>query len=201
MAQVLVIKSSLMGEASNSNELVEQFLEQWRDAHGSDHITVRDFSKDPIPHLTRREFMAFVTPEDQRSAEQREAVKLSDELTAEFLAAEVLVLGVPMYNFGIPSTLKAWIDRIARVGKTFRYTADGPVGLVGDKKVFVMGARGGFYLDTPNDTQTPYLKSIFRLFGLDDVTFIVAEGLNIDEEHKARAMREAKDRISSLSGR
>jgi FMN-dependent NADH-azoreductase len=198
MANVLVIKSSLMGEAGNSNALVDQFVNEWRVANSTDVVSIRDFSTDPIPHLTGTRFTAFVTPEDKRSEQQKDEVALSDELTTEFLAADVLVLGVPMYNFGIPSTLKAYIDHISRVGKTFHYTAEGPVGLAGNKKTFVLGARGGFYMDLPNDTQTPYLKLILKLFGITDVTFIVAEGLNINQEQKEKSMQNASNEITGL---
>jgi FMN-dependent NADH-azoreductase len=198
MSNVLVIKSSLMGGAGNSNALIDQFVDDWRIESGSDVISVRDFSINPIPHLTRERFTAFVTPEEERTEQQKDEVVLSDELTTEFLAADVLVLGVPMYNFGIPSTLKAYIDHISRVGKTFHYTAEGSVGLAINKKAFILGARGGFYMGTPNDTQTPYLKSILNLFGVDDVTFVVAEGLNISPEQKAKAMQEAKTQISGV---
>ena len=198
MANVLVIKSSLMGEAGNSNALVDLSLDKWRINNTHDVVSVRDFSTDPIPHLSRERFIAFTTPEDDRTERQKSEVALSDELIAEFMAADVLVLGVPMYNFGIPSTLKAYIDHISRVGKTFHYTAEGPVGLAGEKKVFVLGARGGFYLETPNDTQTPYLKSILKFFGLDDVTFVIAEGLNINPEQKEKSMQEARTQIADL---
>ncbi len=198
MAKVLVIKSSLMGDAGNSNALVDQFIDRWRSDNPADEVSTRDFCSDPIPHLTRERFMAFVTPEGDRTEQQKEEVVLSDELIAEFLATDVLVLGVPMYNFGIPSTLKAYIDHISRVGLTFRYTAEGPVGLAENTKVYVLGARGGFYLNTPNDTQTPYLKSILKFFGLDDVTFVMAEGLNISPEQKEKSMQQAGLEISSL---
>ncbi|HJP51224.1 MAG: NAD(P)H-dependent oxidoreductase [Pseudomonadales bacterium] len=198
MANILVIKSSLMGEAGNSNTLVDVFLDEWQAADKNDVISIRDFFADPIPHLSGEQFVAFTIPEDERSEKQKHDVMLSDELVTEFLAADVLVLGVPMYNFGIPSSLKAYIDHISRVGKTFRYTADGPVGLAENKKAYVLGARGGFYLDTPKDTQTPYLKSILGLFGLNDVTFVVAEGLNISPAQKKKSMQEAKDKILKL---
>lgn len=107
-------------------------------------------------------------------------------------------LGVPMYNFGIPSVLKASIDHISHVGMTFRYTAEGPIGLVGNKKVFVLGTRGGFYSDSPNNTQTPYLKTILKFFGMDDVTFVIAEGLNISPEQKEKSMEKAQLEISRL---
>lgn len=200
MAKILVIKSSIMGEAGNSNALVDQFTTQWREnkGDGGDTVIVRDFSKNPIPHLSQQRFIAFVTPEDERSEQQKNETVLSDELVAEFLTADVIILGVPMYNFGIPSTLKAYIDHLARVGKTFRYTEKGPVGLAENKQVFVLGARGGIYAGTPNDTQTPYLKSIFGLLGVDDITFVVAEGLNISPEQKEKSMSQAKQQIESL---
>lgn len=198
MANVLVIKSSLMGEAGNSNALVDQFVDQWRADNPDDEVSTRDFSRDPIPHLTGERFKAFTTPEIDRTEQQKDEVALSDELIAEFLAADVLVLGVPMYNFGIPSTLKAYIDHISRVGMTFRYTAEGPVGLAENTRVFVLGARGGLYFNTPNDTQTPYLTTILNFFGLHDLTFVIAEGMNISPEQKEKSLHQAALEISSL---
>jgi FMN-dependent NADH-azoreductase len=178
MKNILVITSSLNSTASRSSELVEQYLETIQQ-HESVSIRRRDLGKQPIEHLSEEEFNAWLTPEAERTEAQQTLARLSDELVAELQAADTIVLGVPMYNFGIPSTLKAWIDHVARAGKTFNYTEQGPVGLLENKQVIIMASRGGMYANTPGDTQTPYLRQFFNFLGIEDVTFIYAEGLNM----------------------
>ena len=132
-------------------------------------------------------------------AEQAELVQRSDQLIAELQAADVLVLGVPMYNFGIPSTLKSYFDHIARAGVTFRYTANGPEGLVKGKKAYVLAARGGLYQGTPKDSQTTYLRDFLAFIGIDEVEFVYAEGLNMGAEQHDQAQAAAQQRIAELA--
>ncbi len=181
MNNVLVIKSSIRAEA-NSSKLVDKVVALWGDKHPEDTITTRDLLKSPLPHLDETTFMAMPFPADMRTQEQQAIMSLSDELTEEFLQADTLIIGMPMYNFGIPSGFKAYIDHIARLGLTFRYTAEGPVGLAGDKQVILVLARGGYYWGTAKDTQVPYLKAIFAFMGITSLKFVVAEGLNISPE-------------------
>ena len=144
---------------------------------------------------------AFFTPVDQRSAEQNETVKLSDVLIAELFRADVIVLGAPMYNFSISSTLKAWIDHVSRAGVTFNYTETGPVGLVRDKKVYVFTARGGVYSEGPAksmDFQETYLRAVLGFIGLTDVTFVRAEGLAMGESAVDAALTQSRQLIDEL---
>jgi FMN-dependent NADH-azoreductase len=141
---------------------------------------------------------ALFTPAEQRTPEQAARVALDDALIAQLQAADAIVLGVPMYNFGVPVQLKTWIDAIARAGVTFRYTANGPQGLVTGKKVYVALARGGLYRDTPADSQTPYLKNVLAFLGMTDVEFIFAEGLAMGAESASRAFADAAAQIDEL---
>ena len=198
MKKVLVIKSSIRGDHAHSSILADQLAHAWSEKHPNDFIIVRDLLVSPLPHLSEASYMAMPVPTDERTEQQQADMELSDLLTEEFLAADVLIMGIPMYNFAIPSVFKAYIDHIARLGLTFRYTAEGPVGLAGDKEVIIALARGGIYWDTPNDTQTPYLKAILGFMGINDIKFIVAEGLNISPEMCEASMHSAKESIDHL---
>ena len=138
---------------------------------------------------------ALFTPADKRTSEQAARVAQDDSLIAELQAADVIVLGVPMYNFGVPTQLKNWIDAVARAGTTFTYTDKGPVGLVQNKKVYVALTRGGLYRNTPADTQVPYLKMVFSFLGMTDVQFVYAEGLAMGAEAEQKALAAAHDAI------
>jgi FMN-dependent NADH-azoreductase len=197
MSNVLVIKSSIRAEG-NSSKLVDELMQTWANAHPEDNISHRDLLKSPLPHLSESAYMAMPVAIDQRTTEQETEMALSDELTQEFLAADTVIMGIPMYNFAIPSGFKAYIDHIARLGLTFRYTAQGPVGLAGDKEVIIVLARGGIYWETKNDTQTPYLKAILDFMGLNKIKFVVAEGLNISPEMYAKGMKSASADIKNL---
>lgn len=198
MTTLLHINSSARANG-NANQLSEQFVAEWVDHHPDHNIVRRNLTVQPVPHLTEETINAFFTPAEQRSDTQREAVRLSDELVAELFAADIVVIGVPMYNFGIPSTLKAYIDHIARAGITFRYTSDGAEGLVKGKKAYIVAARGGAYSGTPADTQTAYLRTFLGFIGIEDVTFIYAEGLNMGDEAKARGESRAHACIRELA--
>jgi FMN-dependent NADH-azoreductase len=155
-------------------------------------LTLRDLAVAPHPMLDEAALGALFTPAEQRSPEQAARVALDDALIAEIQAHDTLVLGVPMYNFGTPVQLKSWIDAIARAGVTFRYTANGPEGLLTGKTVYVALARGGIYRDTPNDAQVPYLKNVLGFLGMTDVRFIYAEGLAMGPEAAAKAFAQAE---------
>lgn len=199
MSKILVLNSGLHGENSNSNKLTGIFKEVRQSFNVNEHYTTRDLNEQALPHLTQQEMTAWMTPDDQRNAQQLELAALSDELIKELIEHDLIVIGMPMYNMGIPSTFKAYIDRIARAGKTFQYTEDGPKGLIEGKKVIVLAARGGQYQGTPLDTQTGYIKSIFGLMGITDVNFIYAEGLNMGEDISTNAWQAALDSIKQLS--
>ncbi|RRJ83184.1 FMN-dependent NADH-azoreductase [Aestuariirhabdus litorea] len=198
MSNLLVINSSLRSQGANSTALTENFLQQWRLQHPRDQIVQRDMATDPIPHLDEAMVGAFFTPADQRTDAQQALVKRSDDLVRELQEADVLVLGVPMYNFGIPSTLKAWIDHVARAGLTFTYTEQGPKGLLEGKTAYILAARGGRYQGTPMDTQSAYLRDVLGFIGITDVHFVYAEGLNMGEESFSEGVSGADSQINAL---
>ncbi|PHR63424.1 FMN-dependent NADH-azoreductase [Alcanivorax sp.] len=189
---ILVIKSSVFGDNGNSSALVNAQLDALKAQHPQATVVVRDLSTDPVPHLDGDRVSAFFTPPEQRNDEQQAVDAFSLALIEEVKAADHIVLGLPMYNFGIPSQLKSWIDHVARAGITFRYTENGPLGLLDDKPVTVLAARGGLYAGTENDTVTPYIKLFFGFIGITDVTFVYAEGLNMGDDVKEKAMSEAQ---------
>lgn len=195
MKNVLVINSSLNGENGNSTKLATHFADQLKKNKALNFIE-RDLSQMNLPHLGQDEMAAWMTPANERSAQQKLLAELSDELIAEVKASDTLVIGMPMYNFGIPSVFKAWIDRIARAGITFRYTENGPQGLLENKKVIVLAARGGIYAGTAKDTQTQYLKDFFAFIGITDVEFIYAEGLAMAT--KEQSWQKAQEKIIEL---
>jgi FMN-dependent NADH-azoreductase len=192
---ILQINSSARREGSQSTRLANRIVERLLEATPRAKVTVRDLSSDPHPVLDEATLGALFTPEAQRTLEQAERVALDDRLIAQVKAADVLVLGVPMYNFGVPVQLKNWIDAISRAGVTFRYTEKGPEGLLGGKKVYVALARGGLYRNTPADTQVPYLKTVLDFLGMTDVHFVYAEGLNMGEEAQQKGIASALEQI------
>ena len=174
---ILQINSSARRDASHSTRLANRIVERLRAADPDATLTVRDLGRSPHPVLDEATLTALFTPAPQRTPEQASRVAQDDALIAEIQAADVVVLGVPMYNFGVPASLKNWIDAISRAGVTFRYTEKGPEGLLKGKKLYVALTRGGHYRNTPADTQVPYLTPVFGFLGLVDVHFVYAEGL------------------------
>mgnify|MGYP000426261962 CR=1 FL=1 len=146
----------------------------------------------------QQSFAALFTPAEQRTPEQAARVALDDALIAQVQSADAIVLGVPMYNFGVPVQLKAWIDAIARAGVTFRYTANGPEGLITGKKVYVLATRGGVYAGTPQDSQTAYVRDFLGFIGITDVNFVFAEGIAYGPEMATKAQSDAKAAIDSV---
>ncbi|MCC2604457.1 FMN-dependent NADH-azoreductase [Planctobacterium marinum] len=197
MKNVLVVNSSINGEQGNSNKLVQDFLRQLGDEQQVE-IETLDLSKRNIGHLSAEEMQSWMTAPEERNDVQKALASLSDDFVYQVQQADVIVLGVPMYNFGVPSTLKAWIDRIARAGITFRYTENGPQGLLENKKVYVMAARGGMYAGTAKDSQTTYLNDFFAFVGITDVEFVYAEGLAMGAETANSAFEQANEKIIEL---
>ncbi len=192
---ILQINSSARVDGSHSSRLAGNLVERLRRAHPDATLTVRDLARNPHPVLDESTLQALFTPADQRSAEQAARVALDDALIAEIQAADVVVLGVPMYNFGVPVQLKNWIDAISRARVTFQYTDKGPEGLLKNKKVYIALTRGGIHRDTPGDTQVPYLKTVFGFLGMTDVEFVYAEGLAMGPEAEQRAFASAQSQI------
>jgi len=197
MKTVLQINSSLFQQQGQSSQLSEALVAQLLGPQ--DRLITRDLAAEPVPHLSAERFAAFTTAEAERTPAQQAAVADSDALIAELRAADVIVLGLPMYNFGVPSTLKAYFDHVARAGVTFRYTSEGPEGLLTGKKAYVLATRGGNYQGTPTDTQTPYVRTFLGFLGITDVEFVYAEGLARGEAHKAQALDEATASILEVA--
>lgn len=179
---ILQINASARREGAHSTRVANATTERLLAQNPQATLTLRDLAVNPHPALDEAALGALFTAADQRTPEQAARVALDDALIAEIQAHDVVVLGVPMYNFGVPVQLKNWIDAIARAGVTFRYTAAGPEGLLQGKTVYVALARGGRYRGTEADTQVPYLKTVLGFLGLTDVRFIYAEGLAMGPE-------------------
>ncbi len=197
--KILQINSSLYSGQGQSSRLADQLVTRLHEEHPGAQLTVRDLAQDPVPHLDAERFGAFLARPEERNPEQQAVVQYSDALIEELRHAEVIVLGLPMYNFGVPSQLKAWFDHIARAGVTFKYTDKGAVGLLGGKKVYVIAARGGIYAGTPADAQTGYVRSFLAFLGLGDVEFVYAEGLAMGAEAREKALADAQARIRTLT--
>ncbi|MBD8491580.1 FMN-dependent NADH-azoreductase [Pseudomonas syringae] len=199
MSRVLIIESSARQQDSVSRQLTRQFIEQWKASHPADAITVRDLAANPVPHLDATLLGGWMKPDDQRSDSEHAALERSNLLTDELLAADVVVLAAPMYNFAIPSTLKAWLDHVLRAGVTFKYGETGPQGLLTDKRAFVLTARGGLYTGSSLDHQEPYLRQVLGFVGIHDVTFIHAEGLNMGGEFSEKGLSQALARVAEVA--
>lgn len=201
MANVLYINSSVRNAGSLSRQLSAEFIAKWKAANPADTVVERDLASNPVPHLTEQMMGAFFTPAEQRNAEQAHVVKVSDTLVDELIAADVVVIGAPMYNFSVPSSLKAWIDHVARAGRTFQYGANGPEGLLKGKKVYVFTASGGVYSEgaaTAYDHLTTFLRTVLGFLGLTDVQFIRAEGVAMGEQAVADTVAKGRKSIDDL---
>lgn len=199
MKTLLQINASLFSDQGQSSVLAGQFVSKWQLANPDGRVIVRDLAANSIPHLSAERFQSFLTPEKERSVLQAAMVAESDELIEELRHADVVVIGLPMYNFGIPSTLKAWIDHIARVGQTFKYTENGPVGLLEDRPVYLFAARGGLYAGTPRDTQSAYMTHFLNFIGLRNIEFVYAEGLAMGDQPRLDALNTATLAIDRLA--
>lgn len=198
MSKVLVLKSSILATYSQSNQLADFFVEQWKAAHAGDEITVRDLAAQPIPVLDG-ELVGALRPSDaELTPRQQEALALSDELIAELQANDVIVIAAPMYNFNIPTQLKNYFDLIARAGVTFRYTEKGPEGLITGKRAIILTSRGGIHKDTPTDLVVPYLRLFLGFIGITDVEFVFAEGIAYGPEVATKAQADAKELLTQV---
>jgi len=202
MQTILQLTASLFGDNSQSSRLAGEFvqtLQNLSNVKPGTSVITRDLASRPVPHLTAERFLALNTPAEQRTLEQQRVVAESDALVDELKRADVIVIGLPMYNFGVPSTLKAYFDHVARAGVTFRYTAGGPEGLLKGKKAYMFATRGGRYAGTPADLQTAYVRQFLGFIGIQDVEFVYAEGLAMGAEHRDAALRNAEARIEQLA--
>jgi FMN-dependent NADH-azoreductase len=196
---LLQINASIHSEDGQSSQLAAQFVQAFQQHHPQARIERRDLAADPVPHLNAERFSAFLAKPEERTAAQRAVVEYSDGLIAQLREAHVIVLGLPMYNFGVPSQLKAYFDHIARAGETFRYTSQGPIGLLTGKRAYVFAARGGLYAGTALDTQTVYVRDFLRFIGIERIEFVYAEGLSLSPESKAAGLARAAAQIGSLA--
>lgn len=185
--KLLHLDSSALGANSITRELSAAVVARWQDATQGLAVEYRDLDSNPVAHLTGSVL-------GQVDAAQ---VAEGEELMAQFLGSDVIVIGAPMYNFGIPSTLKAWIDRIAVAGKTFRYSEAGPVGLAGGKRVIIASGRGGIHGNGPTDFQENYLRQVFGFLGITDIEFVRAEGVAYSPQHRADALAAAHASIKA----
>ena len=188
--KTLQLNTSLFGDAGQSTQLASEFLK------GTNPV-VRDLARDPVPHLDAARFQAFLAKPQERTPEQQAVVDYSDELINELRRANTIGIGLPMYNFGIPSTLKAYFDHIARAGETFKYTEKGAVGLLTGKKAYVFTARGGVYGDSHQSEA--YVREFLRFVGIEDVQFVYAEGLAISPASREAGLTKARTAIGRLN--
>jgi FMN-dependent NADH-azoreductase len=200
--KLLHVDSGILGTASVSRQLSANAVAEWRTQHPNTEVVYRDLVAQPLTHLTGEQLFAAAADASQQSPEMRSILAESEKVLQEFLDADIVVIGTPMYNFSIPSQLKAWIDRIAIKGKTFAYTEQGPKGLAGGKTVIIASARGGVYGATSpvaaRDHQEAYLKALFGFLGVTDLRFLRAEGLNMSPEQKEKAIHEANGSVANL---
>ena len=202
--KLLHIDSSPLGGNSVSRQLTERIVAQWRASHPGTVVEYLDLAADAPSHLSIDSLGFRAGPNAEGLSEvQRRENEVSEKLVSQFLAADVIVVGAPMYNFSVPTQLKAWIDRVAQVGRTFKYTEKGPQGLAGGKTVIVASSRGGVYSTNPAlaglDHQESYLKTVFGFFGITDIQFVRAEGVAMGDAAKAQALSAADLVIRSLS--
>ena len=201
MKTLLQLNTSLFSNQGQSSRLADAFVAEWKAFNPQGAVIARDLATDTVPHLTAERFQAFLAKPEARTLAQQKVVNESDALIDELQRADTIVIGLPMYNFGVPSTLKAYFDHIARAGVTFRYTEKGPEGLLKGKKAYVFATRGGLYVGTPLDTQTAYVRDFLRFLGIDDVEFIYAEGLAMGDAKRDVALAEAGAAIRAIAER
>lgn len=200
MTTLLQIKASISHDKGLSSQLANNFVAAYRKSHPHAKVLAREVaSTDPVPHLNGERFGALIAKPEERSDAQHAVVAYSDALIDELKRADIIVIGLPMYNFGVPSQLKAYFDHIARAGVTFKYTATGPVGLLTGKKVYVFAARGGLYAGTTLDTQTGYVRDFLAFLGMQDVHFVYAEGLAVSPESREAGLAKAAAEIAALA--
>lgn len=199
--KILHLDSSVAGATSVSRPLTKEATEALKAKNPGAEVVYRDLIGEPLSHYTAVLRVHGATP-DTHTPEQKAELAMGEAIMAEFLAADVVVVGAPMYNFSVPSQLKAWIDLICVAGKTFSYSANGPQGLCGDKKAVIISTRGGLYGPgspfEPFDHQAKYMKDVFTFIGLKDITIVQVEGIAYGEEAKTKALASAKAQIAAL---
>lgn len=199
MKTLLQINAGIQGASSQSSRLADKMADALLAEMPSMKHIKRDLSTNPIPHLDHGTFQTFFDSNAAVNPAQKAGLALSDTLITELKKADILVLGAPMYNLMIPSTLKSWIDFVSRAGQTFQFTESGPVGILKGKKAYIVVAQGGQFLGTPADLATGYLKMVLALIGITDIEFIYAGGLAMGPQAVEAGLKEAYSKISELS--
>lgn len=197
MSKILLLKSSILADYSQSNKMADYFIQQWQEKKPADSVTVRDLVNEPIPAIDG-EILAAFGPGDTKTEQQQAHLDLSNTLIEEIKEHDVIVIAAPMYNFTIPSQLKHYFDFIARSGHTFKYTEQGSVGLLKNKRAYVLTSRGGIYKGTPADTMVPYLSLFLNFIGITDIEFIFAEGTALGTDSVSKAHQQAQSHIDSV---
>ncbi|MEX3010127.1 FMN-dependent NADH-azoreductase [Hoeflea sp. TYP-13] len=196
MTNILTIHSSARRSGSYSRQLTDELIERLKRGNADVTVTTRDVAEG-LSFPTENWLTDRVVPKGERTHEQDAALALTDELVEELRAADIVVVGAPTYNFGIPAALKAWIDHVAQPGRTFNYTENGPVGLLGDTKVYVVNASGGVPVGSPADFVTPYLKHVFGFLGITDIEFIAADQLMMSEDDSLQRARSTIEQVAA----
>lgn len=199
--KILQLKTSIFDGTENqgvSSQLSDELVAGLLKGNPEARVVIRDFSSDPVPYLDGAWLQALATPAESRSQEQRHMAAWSDAAIAELQDADTVVIGAPMYNFSVPAMLKSWTDHVARAGVTFKYTDEGSVGLLRNKKVYVVVSTGGLHTEGVTDFMRPYLRTILGFLGLSDISVIVADGLNMGEEHRGRGLDQARQTIAAI---
>lgn len=197
MKTLLHIKSSIFGDDGQSSQLAEHFVQQWLQKNPQGKVVERNLVEDNLPHLDAEIVGALMSPVEDRNLEQQRVIDRSDALVAELAQADQIVMGVPMYNFAVPSQMKAYFDLLARAGVTFKYTEQGPVGLLEDKPVYLFATRGGLYRDSGVDFQIPFVKQFLGFIGFKTVEVIYAEGLSMSGQAKI-SLAQANEQIAAI---
>ena len=200
MTTILQINNSLFGDSGQSSRLADQFVARRRESEPGVRVMRRDLAAEPVDHLSAERFSTALTAPEERTPDQAREAALADTLIEELQAADEVAIAAPTYNFNVASTLKAWFDHVARAGTTFRYTPDGPEGLLSGKTAYVFLTSGGQYAGTDMDFQRPYIQHFLGFLGIGDVHFVRAEGLAMGEETREAALHEAEQAIRNLAG-
>ncbi len=201
MIRVLILKTSILGCESASNSLIDKFQSELEARNSELAVTSRDLARQPIPPVNAERLAALQTDAATRDQRQQSLVGQADQLIAELQQADLVVIGAPMYNFSVPAGLKTWIDHVARAGVTFRYTENGPRGLLGSKQVVVISTMGGHHISGETDHLRPYLKTVLEFLGLDQVTFVAATGLNLGADSRQMALQQAEHQLAAVTGK
>lgn len=199
MTTLLQLNTSVFSEAGQSSQLAKEFVQNWQRQHADSTVIARDLAADPVPHLNGERFKAFLTPAEQRTQAQRDVAAYSDGLIDELKQADVIVIGLPLYNFGIPSSLQAYFDHVARAGVTFKYTATGPVGFLQNKRAVIFATRGGKYIGSSNESVTTQVRNFLKLLGITDVEFVYAEGLSRSDGTREAELSHARELGAKLA--